>query len=232
MKAINPDEGSRLDDLGNDLSAESVYKGRHDWEREGDFFETGELNSWVSAIRSQIGGGGKVYALGKQSAIDKFIEQVKNSLGGFYDVSIDADNVLNYVRNSKQGELNTQQTTFLNILDEKAGVDIILNLVESSSDIQIDNYSNHTLDVDDVNAFANSKVVPIAAILAHCFAEQRAYSQSEGEKKYITAHLEDGLVVESRVSGFKRDESKTDNRTKRDPANSNTSYSGFVFWVY
>ncbi len=178
--------------------------------------------------------GDSIYVVGSTStAREKFVSQVSESLGGLYTVNINTQSgALEYARNEKKGELNASQKGFLDVLNAEPETDIAMNLVESSSDVMGDVFETSTLDVDDVEKFGSSKILPKGAVIAHSVAEQRAKQRLLGSKEYREAHNEDGLVAETKVTGYARDEKKTTDNTKADPPGSKTSYTGLVFWTY
>lgn len=114
---------------------------------------------------------------------------------------------------------------------EEPETDINYSLEESSSDVIIDNFANSVIDVDDVDKFADSNVVPKVAILGHSIAEQRAKHRKNNPKENATTtHQKDGLPAESKITGYTRDEDKTTDTKKSDPPGSKTSFTGRVFW--
>ena len=176
--------------------------------------------------------GDSIYIVSaSQTSREKFVSQVSESLGGLYNVNINKyTGGLEYSRNGKEGNLTTGQKSFLDNLNAEPETDIAFNLVESSSDVIVDNFENSVIDVDDVAKFKSSSILPIPAVLAHSINEQRAKQRnSSNSKEFREAHNEDGLVAETKITGYKRDEQKTDNKTKADPAGSNTSYTGLIF---
>jgi RHS repeat-associated protein len=173
-----------------------------------------------------------------KTANEKFVSQVSESLGGLYDVSINSETgKLNYTRNDTKGDLNSKQKGFLDILDSEPETDITYTLVESSSEVIVDDFENSTLDVDDVNQYSkckDCKATSVGAVLAHSFAEQRAKNKLLDSKKYNEAHNEDGFSAEEKVTGYKRNPDKsTNDKTKMvDPKDKSKGVTGSVFFTY
>ena len=86
-------------------------------------------------------------------------------------------------------------------------------LVESDEAVFIDNYETLQLDVDDTKKFQGKQAVNPQAIIAHFLVEQKEMQKLIDGKSYNRAHNDDALPAEEKVSGFKYDRFKNEDRT-------------------
>jgi RHS repeat-associated protein len=190
-------------------------------------------------IRNVDMNGDSIYIVNPSTtARDKFVSQVSESLGGLYTVNINSyTGALEYSRNNKEGELTGGQNAFLDILNGEPEIDIAYGLVESSSEVMVDDFDNSLIDVDDVgmyNTCKDCKTTTVGSVLGHSVAEQRAKNKLIGSKGYNEAHNEDGFAAEEKVTGWKRNPDKSDDdKTKMvDPKDKNKGVTGSVFFTY
>jgi len=187
-------------------------------------------------IRNIDLGGDSIYVtVGSSSeAKNKFVSQVSQELGGLYNVSLNPEtNALEIVRNSSDGNLSNSQKALFNILTAEPDVDMFIDLVSSSNQVFVDEFSSFSLDVDDLDQFNNPKLTAISrgAVLGHVVDEFREGQRVVGSKGYRDAHNENGLSAEQKITGYKRDENKSKDNTKgeeNDPKNR----TGFIFLSY
>ena len=181
-------------------------------------------------------GGDSIYVtVGSSSeSKNKFVSQVSQELGGLYDVSLNAEtNALQLVRNSIEGSLSNAQKGLLDILNAEPDVDMFIDLVASSNQVFVDKFGSFSLDVDDLDQFKDPKLIAVSrgAVLGHVIDEFREGQRVVGSKGYKDAHNENGLTAEEKITGYKRDESKSRDETKgeqNDPKNR----TGFIFLTY
>jgi RHS repeat-associated protein len=168
-------------------------------------------------------------------AKEKFASQVSEGLGGLYDVKIDNETgELKYTRNEKEGTLTKRQQAFLDILNAEPETDVVIDLVKSSSEVMGDNFDKSAIDVDDFGEIGeNKEMISTSAAIGHAIAEQREKQRlTGGNDNFNEVHNTVGLDAEAKITGYRRDESLTVNKTKADPPGSKTSFTGMIIWTY
>jgi RHS repeat-associated protein len=191
MKAITTDEGSKLDDLGNDLSMGSVYKGRYDWKSNAkEWAENMQEHAldvfWGNVVARGLGIGGKK-ADGFKVCSNKVGSEAVADLNAFAKLLGSLTGNTYKVENgylSRVGDLNTNTTQSQSAELGKYIDDIMIgkkklnqiNIVNNDDGIYMDRYSTGEVDIGDFEMASNLKLGNdfLAGTMAHILAEYNA----------------------------------------------------------
>jgi RHS repeat-associated protein len=142
--------------------------------------------------------------------VDKLLELINQSLGGFYTASVDKKGILSLAATDKKGDQG-QAKGFYEVLSgvvgDKRGV-VSIGTVSGSKKVDVDSWVQQKIDVKDAKKFGNGKYRSIASVIAHAFAEQQSFQlDNKGDRdRSVGAYYRDhekGILAEQKVTGYK-----------------------------
>jgi len=160
-----------------------------------------------------------------------FIKIVNGGTGGYYETKIGEDGKVTLVATGKEGKMTKQQGKFykqiMKAIDSKTNIGIT---VVSGTKIEGGSYFASTIDVGDFLKVGNGSIINSASFVAHELAEQK-YKQENGFiglQGFDKAH-EIAMDAEKEITGWRRKEYLTIDKTKTDASGQPYNYLKFVY---
>ena len=142
---------------------------------------------------------------GDPEALEKFARRVEESSGGFRKVNINSESgLVSLSKTDKEGKPTDRQQNFISTMEGitiEGSEEFEVGIVESSEDILVGEFSDETIDIDDIEKFGDSEFVSAGGTLAHELVEQKA-KQVDGTPKSKAHQI--GIDAENKINGVER----------------------------